>query len=253
MKIRIKPLLLALCTLPLLALADETPPQPNPDPWESFNRKVFAFNDFADRYFLKPVAKGYDTVTPQFLENGIHNMFANLGEVSDILNSLLQAKFKNSAISGGRLLLNSTVGLFGFFDVASKVGWQSQDEDFGQTLGHWGVGPGPYVVLPFLGPRTVRDGFGNIADVYTDPLPYVVEDVPTRNQLYALRIVDSRAQLLKAEELVSGDRYIFMRDAYLQRRQFLINDGVVQDTFGEDEDFDEGEQDKGEQDKGEQK
>lgn len=241
MKFWIKPLLLVLCALPLLAVAaDEaqSQAQPNPDPWESFNRRVFAFNDFADRYFLKPVAKGYDKVMPQFLEDGIHNVFVNLSGVSDILNSLLQAKFKNTAVSGGRLVLNSTVGLFGFFDVASKVGWQRNEEDFGQTLGYWGVKPGPYIVLPLLGPRTVRDGFGNIADVYSDPLPYVVEDVPTRNQLYGLRIVDGRAQLLKAEELVSGDRYIFMRDAYLQRRQFLINDGVVQDTFGGDEDFD---------------
>jgi len=235
----IKPLLFAVCALPLLAVAaddDASKPAPNPDPWESFNRKVFAFNDFADRWFLKPVAKGYDRVTPQFLESGIHNMFANLGEVSDVLNGLLQAKFKNSAESGGRLLLNSTVGLLGFFDVASKVGLQKHEEDFGQTLGHWGVKSGPYVVLPFLGPRTVRDSFGNIADVYTDPLPYVVDHVPTRNELIGLRIVDTRAQLLQAEELMSGDRYIFMRDAYLQRRQFLINDGRVQDTFGAEED-----------------
>jgi phospholipid-binding lipoprotein MlaA len=235
-KLRIRQLLLVLCALPLLAAAAEQ--DTNPDPWESVNRKIFAFNDFTDRYFLKPVAKGYDKVTPQFLEDGVHNMFSNLGEVGDILNSLLQGKFKNSASAGGRLVLNSTVGLLGFFDVASKVGLASHEEDFGQTLAHWGVKSGPYVVLPFLGPRTVRDSFGNIADVYIDPLPHVVQYVPTRNQLYGLRIVDTRAQLLKAEELISGDRYIFMRDAYLQRRQFLINDGAVQDTFGNDEDFD---------------
>lgn len=240
-RVKLRKLLIALCALPLFAIAAEgesAKPPPNPDPWEPFNRKVFAFNDFADRWVLKPVAKGYDHITPQFLEDGVHNMFANLGEVSDILNSLLQAKFKNSAVSGGRLVLNSTVGLLGFFDVASKVGWQRHEEDFGQTLGYWGVKSGPYIVVPFLGPRTVRDGFGNIADVYSDPLAYM-EHVRTRNQLLGLRIVDTRAQLLKAEELMSGDRYIFMRDAYLQRRQFLINDGVVQDNFGgDDEDYD---------------
>ena len=238
---KLRKLLLALCALPLFAFAaDEgaSKPPANPDPWEPFNRKVFAFNDFADRWFLKPVAKGYDHVTPQFLEDGIHNMFTNLSEVGDILNSLLQAKFKNGAVSSGRLVLNSTVGLLGFFDVASKVGWQRHEEDFGQTLGYWGVKPGPYIVVPFLGPRTVRDGFGNIADVYSDPLAYM-DDVRTRNQLLGVRIIDTRAQLLKAEELMSGDRYIFIRDAYLQRRQFLINDGMVQDNFGgDDEDYD---------------
>ena len=215
--------------------AEDSGSAPNPDPWESFNRKIYTFNDVADRYVLKPVAKGYEAVTPQFLEDGIHNVFMNVGEVGNILNSLLQAKFKHGAEDTGRLLINSTVGLLGFFDVAGKIGLQSHDEDFGQTLGYWGVKSGPYVVLPFFGPRTVRDAFGSIPDAYSDPIPYLIDHVPTRNQVLLGRVVDTRASLLKAEELMSGDRYIFLRDAYLQRRQFLVNDGVVQDSFGEDE------------------
>jgi phospholipid-binding lipoprotein MlaA len=237
-KLRIKPLLIILCAwasaLAQAQTQQQSPPQ-NPDPWESFNRKIFVFNDTADRYVLKPVAKGYEWVTPQFLEDGIHNMFSNIGEVGNILNSLLQAKFKNTAVDSGRLIVNSTVGVLGFFDVAGKIGMQAHQEDFGQTLGHWGVKSGPYLVVPLLGPRTVRDGFGSIADSYTDPIPYAVEHVPTRNQILATRVVDARAQLLQAEELMSGDRYIFMRDAYLQRRQFLVNDGTVEDTFGDDD------------------
>ena len=211
----------------------------NPDPWEPFNRKIYAFNDFADRYFLKPVAKGYDKITPQFLEDGVHNIFSNVGEVDNFLNSLLQAKFKNSAESGGRFIINSTIGLLGFFDVASKMGMQVHEEDFGQTLGYWGVHSGPYLVVPLLGPRTLRDGFGSVGDAYTDPVPRAIDHVPTRNEVLGGRVIDTRAQLLKVEELISGDRYIFMRDAYLQHRQFLINDGAVQDSFGNDDYFDE--------------
>lgn len=207
----------------------------NPDPWEPFNRKIFTFNDTLDRYFLKPVAKGYQTVTPQFLEDGVHHMFSNLGEISNFLNSLLQAKFQNTAESGGRFVLNSTVGMLGFFDVASKMGMQSHEEDFGQTLGYWGAQAGPYLVIPLFGPRTVRDGFGSIADSYTDPLPLAIDHVPTRNEVIGARLIDMRAQLLKAEELISGDRYIFIRDAYLQRRQFLVDDGAVKDSFGNDD------------------
>jgi phospholipid-binding lipoprotein MlaA len=227
--------LLAVLVSASMAGADEIASAPNADPWEGFNRKIYAFNDVADKYFLKPVAKGYQAITPQFVEDGIHNMFSNVGEVGSVLNSLLQAKFKNGAIDSGRLVINSTMGLLGFFDVAGKLGLESHDEDFGQTLGYWGVKPGPYLVIPLLGPRTVRDAFGAIPDSYTDPVPYLIEHVPTRNEVLAGRVVTIRASLLSAEELVSGDRYIFLRDAYLQRRQFLVNDGVVEDSFGGEE------------------
>lgn len=220
------------------AVADEHDTAPNPDPWESVNRKIYTFNDYADRYFLKPIAQGYDWVMPQFFQDGVHNVFSNVGEVGNILNSLLQAKFVYTLNDTGRLVINTTIGVFGFFDVASRVGLDAHDEDFGQTLGYWGVGPGPFIVVPFLGPRTLRDGFGSIADAYSDALPYLVTHVPTRNELYGGRVVDTRAQLLDAEELVSGDRYIFLRDAYLQRREFLVKDGEVEDSFG-NEDYSE--------------
>lgn len=258
MEITLKPLVRALqCValyavlgaLPVLAVAEESVATPadavvqesaeqanpyNPDPWESFNRKIYAFNDVADRYFLKPIAKGYQWIAPQFIEDGVHHMFSNIGEIGNILNSLLQAKFKNGAIDTGRFLVNSTIGLLGFFDVASKMGMEPHEEDLGQTLGYWGVKPGPYLMVPLLGPRTIRDGFGSIGDSFTDPVGYI-EHVPTRNQVYGVRVVDTRAQLLQSEELITGDRYIFIRDAYLQRRQFLVNDGVVEDSFGNDE------------------
>lgn len=220
--------------LPAIAGAEETA-TPNPDPWEGFNRKVYAFNDMADRYFLKPVAKGYQFITPQFVEDGVHNMFSNVGEVGSVLNSLLQAKFKHGAEDTGRFLINTTVGLLGFFDVAGKMGMEAHDEDFGQTLGYWGVKSGPYIVLPLLGPRTVRDSFGSIPDAYSDPIPYLIDHVPTRNEVLGGRVIVIRASLLSAEDLVSGDRYIFLRDAYLQRREYLVNDGAVKDDFGGEE------------------
>ena len=225
----------ALSTVATGAMAQEPSAAPNSDPWESVNRRIYTFNDYADRYFLKPIAKGYDWITPQFLQDGIHNMFGNVGEIGNIANSLLHAKFSDTVNDSGRLLINSTIGVLGFFDVASRWGLEEHEEDFGQTLGYWGVGPGPFIVVPFLGPRSVRDGFGSIADAYSDPIPYAFDDdIPTRNSLLGLRVIDTRAQLLDAEELISGDRYIFLRDAYLQRRDFLVKDGEVEDAFGDD-------------------
>jgi phospholipid-binding lipoprotein MlaA len=227
--------IIALTMLSYRAVADDKNPPVNPDPWESVNRKIFVFNDFADRNVLKPIAKGYQWVTPQFLQDGVHNVFDNVGEVGNILNSLLQAKFHYTANDTARLIINSTAGLLGFFDVAGRLGLDEHDEDFGQTLGYWGIHSGPYVMVPLFGPRTVRDGFGSVADTYSDPLPYIVTHVPTRNEVIGGRVIDTRAQLLKAEDLVSGDRYIFLRDAYLQRREFLVKDGAVEDSFGSDD------------------
>lgn len=235
-KAPIRTIMAAVLAACALNAAAQEPATTDPDPWESFNRHIYTFNDYADRYFLKPVAKGYDWITPQFLQDGVHNMFDNVGEVSNILNGLLQAKFGHALNDSGRLVINSTIGLVGFFDVASHWGLDQHEEDFGQTLGYWGVHPGPFIVVPLLGPRSVRDGFGSVADAYSDPIPYLFDnDVPTRNSLLGLRVVDSRAQLLDAEELISGDRYIFLRDAYLQRREFLVKDGEVEDSFGADD------------------
>lgn len=214
------------------------PQRHSSDPFESINRQIFRFNDVADRYLLKPVARGYRWVTPQFLEDGIGNIFNNVSELSNIFNNLLQGKMREGGLDTGRLLINTTIGVVGFFDVAARWGLPPSNEDFGQTLGYWGVDSGPYLVIPLLGPRTLRDGLAMPVDGLTDPVGYI-EDVPTRNSLFGLRIVDSRARLLKAEDLMRGDRYIFMRDAYLQRRQFLVNDGIIEDDFGDNDVADE--------------
>lgn len=196
------------------------------DPYEGFNRAMYGFNDALDRAILKPVAKGYRTVTPDPVESGIGNFFANLGAPIDILNSLLQGKFGTALSGTGRFLVNSTVGLFGFFDPAAALGLEAHDEDFGQTLAVWGLDSGPYLVLPFLGPSTVRDAVGMVPDYYADPLFYY-EDDGEEHVLTALWIIDTRARLLDAEQFLEDayDPYSFLRDAYLQRREYLIHDG----------------------------
>lgn len=208
-----------------------------PDPWESFNRKIYRFNDAADRYFLTPVAKSYQWITPDIVEKGVSNVFSNILDINTVLNDLLQLKFGQALSDTGRFVLNTTVGLVGVFDVASPLGLEKHNEDFGQTLGYWGVGSGPYIVIPLLGPSDLRDGFGTLIDSQTSIIGEV-DHIPTRNQLYALRTIDTRASLFAAEELLSGDKYTFLRDAYLQRREFLVNDGLTEDSFGE-EDYDE--------------
>lgn len=209
----------------------------NVDPWEGFNRKIFAFNDVADRYLLKPAAKGYQFVLPQIVDDGVSNIFNNLGEVITFVNSILQFKPKKTAITTGRFLINSTVGLLGFFDVAQKMGLEYSPEDFGQTFAHWGVSAGPYLVLPILGSSTLRDTAGLVPDTLAYPTAFI-EHISTRNASTVVRKLDDRADLLKAEEVMFGDKYTFIRDAYLQNREYLIKDGVVEDDFG-DEDFDE--------------
>lgn len=235
MAVAYKPLLvlLAVFLLPVQAFADE----PNPDPFESWNRKVFTFNDWADRYMLRPVAVGYTKVTPDPVERGISRMFSNIGEVPTVLNSLLQGKPSRAANSTGRFLVNSTVGLLGFFDVARHVGLEkAEGEDFGQTLGRWGVPSGPYVVLPLLGSSTLRDAPSLLVDMYANPI-YYMEDEGARLGVVAVGVVSTRANLLDAETLISGDRYLFIRDVYLQRREFLVRDGEVEDDFGDFDDY----------------
>ncbi|MCR8923551.1 VacJ family lipoprotein [Dasania sp. GY-MA-18] len=206
------------------------------DPWEGLNRKVFVFNDNADHYVLAPVARGYRAVTPDPVETGIRNVFSNLLEITTIANDLLQLEFAQAGADTGRFLINSTVGLLGIFDVASKVGLEKHDQDFGLTLASWGLGSGPYVVLPLVGPSTLRDSAGIVVDSASSDYMNELEHVPTRNQVKALQIVNVRAGLLKAEELVSGDRYVFIRDAYLQRRDAAAGVEPQDDGFG-DEDF----------------
>lgn len=202
----------------------------NEDPWEPMNRAVFRFNDTVDRWALKPVAKGYRAVTPDVVENGVHNVFRNLGEVRNLANNVLQFKMHDAGVDTARFFFNTTFGLLGFFDVATKMGLQRNDEDFGQTLGAWGVKSGPYVVLPLLGPSTVRDTVSLYPDSYTSAYRQI-NDVPVRNSMFALNLVDTRASLLSAERLVTGDKYRFVRNAYLQNREFKVKDGDVVDDF----------------------
>lgn len=202
----------------------------NEDPWESFNRKVYRFNDVLDRWALKPVAKGYRKVTPDVVEDGVHNVFRNLGEARNLANNLLQLKMHDAGVDTARFFFNTTFGLLGFFDVATKMGLQRNDEDFGQTLGAWGVKSGPYVVLPLLGPSTVRDTVSLYPDSFTSQYRYI-NDVPVRNSMFALNLVDTRASLLTAERLITGDKYRFIRNAYLQNREFKVQDGNVVDDF----------------------
>ncbi len=207
------------------------------DPWEGFNRRVFAFNEVVDRAVLKPVARGYRTVTPQPVQTGVGNFFSNLGELRTALNSLLQGKPGNAGIATSRFVINSTVGIAGLWDFATHMGITGRDEDFGQTLGVWGVTEGPYLVLPFLGPSTVRDTVGQPVDTMTYPV-YYVDDDAVRYGLTALRIVDMRAGFLDQEALIRGDRYVFIRDAYLQRRRFEVSDGELGDDPFASDDFD---------------
>jgi phospholipid-binding lipoprotein MlaA len=214
----------SLAMLPLAAQAAED------DPWEAINRPIFRFNDTVDTYVLKPIAQGYEFITPQFLEDGIHNMFKNVGEVTNFANDVLQGKPAAAGVDTARLIFNTTFGVLGFFDVGTKMGLQRNDEDFGQTLGHWGVASGPYVMLPLLGPSTVRDAFAKYPDTYTQPYRYI-DHVPTRNTAFGISVVDTRASLLSAEKLINGDKYTFIRNAYLQNREFKVKDGKVVDDF----------------------
>ena len=200
------------------------------DPWESINRPIFRFNDLLDTYALKPLAQGYQAVTPQFLEDGIHNMYRNIGDVGNLANDVLQVKPQAAGVDTARLMFNTTFGVLGFFDVGTKMGLQRNDEDFGQTLGYWGVGSGPYVMLPFFGPSTLRDAPSKYVDGYTEPYRYM-NDVSARNMAIGMDVIDTRASLLSTEKLISGDKYVFIRNAYLQNREFKVKDGQVEDDF----------------------
>lgn len=211
-----------------------------PDPWQPYNRFMFSVNDSIDRVLTKPLAIAYRTVMPDPLETGVSNVFSNVGEVPNAINSLLQGNVRGVGRSSGRFLVNSTLGVAGIFDVAKYMNLErGEREDFGQTLGVWGFGSGPYLVLPFLGPSTLRDGLARPVDWYTDPLTYI-DHVRTDNTVRGLSLLNIRAQILPLEQNISGDKYIFVRDVYLQRRDYLINDGMVIDDFGVEE-FDDDE------------
>ena len=202
-----------------------------------YNRAMFRFNDrVVDRWLLKPVAKAYKKSIPVQIRGGISNFFSNLGEPLTITTSLLQGKWSNARDDSARFLLNTTVGMVGFFDVATNMGLERHDEDFGQTLRRWGIAQGPYFVLPFLGPSTVLDAFTLFPDRYFDPTTHIDEDA-TSIGLSTVEVVNLRSELLESEAFIKGDRYIFLREAYLQRRNYQTFEqaAIEEDPFLEDE------------------
>jgi phospholipid-binding lipoprotein MlaA len=213
---------------------------PKADPLEGLNRTTFKVNETVDDYVLKPVAKGYQAVTPGFVRSGVSNAFSNIGDVGTSVNNLLQGKPGNALSDVGRFVVNSTLGILGLFDVASGMGLEKHQEDFGQTLGSWGVGSGPFLVLPLLGPSTLRDAAAISVDSYTGYSRYMGH-VPTRNSVQALGIINFRADLLNTTSTLdeaSLDKYQFIRDAYLQRRLSQVYDGkapqAMRDKLEED-------------------
>lgn len=245
-------LVLSLLILTGCASLPEGTQRSEQDPWERYNRAAYQFNDAIDQAVLRPVAKGYRAVTPDIIEYGIGNFFNNLSYPVVFVNQFLQGDFKAGLFDTTRFIVNSTIGLAGLFDPATHIGLPANNEDFGQTLAVWGVPKGPYLVLPFLGTSTVRDAGGTYVDFQINPAIDYFE-TPDRYYLYALRIVDLRAQLLDIDSQLrtTYDPYTFMRDAYLQRRDYLVKDGKVEqqdyyddiyEDFEEFEDFDEPEE-----------
>jgi phospholipid-binding lipoprotein MlaA len=241
-------ILLALAVFfPVSQAAAQTMQEPAPagsvpvdpkDPYESWNRKVFTFNDTIDRWVLKPVAQTYRTFTPQLIDRGITNFFNNLTELRNFTNSVLQLKGESAVVAAGRFTYNTVFGLGGLIDVATAFDLPERPEDFGQTLGYWGAGSGPYLMLPFLGPSTPRHFGGFLTDGFALPSAWDAVESPEVYFARAVQVVDKRADLIPAESFISGDSYTFVRNAFLQRREFMINDGkVINDPFasGDDE------------------
>ena len=202
------------------------PSDPERDPWENWNRKVHAFNSGVDRAIMRPVARGYDAVMPDAPQRGVRNFFRNLSYPVTFLNLLLQGKFEASANATGRFLVNSTLGVFGFFDVASRGGLERYDEDFGQTLATWGWKDSRYLVMPFIGPYTVRDFLGRSFYGYFHPISYRIREYDDYS-LLLIDLVTLRAELLPLQPQIdaANDPYILIRDVYLQNREYAIYDG----------------------------
>ncbi|HUX90044.1 MAG TPA: VacJ family lipoprotein [Gallionellaceae bacterium] len=221
----------------ILSGCASTSPNTNPkDPYEGFNRSMYQFNDTLDRAVLKPVAQGYRAVMPDPGQKMVHNFFSNIDDIFVTGNDLLQLKFHQAASDFTRVWVNTIFGVFGLFDVAHKL--EKHNEDFGQTLGYWGVSSGPYLVLPFLGPSSVRDGAGLATDSYFGVIENL-DDIPVRNSLWVTNKVNLRAELLDSEKIIEGtvvDRYSFIRDAYMMHRQSLVYDGDPPRVKYDDED-----------------
>ncbi|HEY5678767.1 MAG TPA: VacJ family lipoprotein [Pseudomonadales bacterium] len=222
-----------LCALTPLVTPMSGAAQVNPG--EAANRGVYGVNDRADRALLRPVAKGYTKAVPGFLRRAVHNVLLNLGTPLVAVNQLLQGKPNEAFSDSGRFLVNSTVGIAGIFDPATKLGIEEHTEDFGQTLAVWGVPSGPYMVVPFWGPSYLRHAFGMIVEFFASPLR-LISPARDRYIAYGVTIIDRRARLIGPDEMIAGDDYLFVREAYQQRREYLILDGAVEeDPFMMDE------------------
>lgn len=212
----------------LLSFAEEQSEQN--DPFENINRVVFNVSDDIDRYLLRPVAEIYSDYTPYIVKTGISNVFSNLSEVDTAVNQALQGKLLLSLQDTSRFVINSTVGVVGIFDIASELGLERHDEDFGQTLGYWGIESGPYIFVPFIGPSTLRDIFAKPVSWFLSG-NFSISDTEASIILNGLDVIETRERLLIAENLIIGDKYQFVKEAYLQSREYLVFDGVVEDEF----------------------
>ena len=211
----------------------------NPDdPYEKSNRKVFEFNNKLDKLFLRPVTDFYDQATPEFAQTSITNFFANLDDIRISINNLLQGNVVESMIDITRFFINSIFGLAGFFDVASEMGLEKHSEDFGQTLGKWGAKPGPYLMLPFLGPSTTRDAFTFVGDTALAPA-ISLDNNRARLGLISLDLINTYSAFTGIADIESKDQYAFLRDAYLERRKYEVNDGISEEELFQDEDFED--------------
>ena len=206
------------------------------DPLKDLNQKTHNLNQTLDLQVASPVARFYKRITPDFIEIGVTNFTQNVEDLSIGFNNILQGKIKSGFSDLGRFTLNSTIGIGGFLDIATDMGLEKHDEDFGQTLAVWGVPDGPYLVLPGLGPSTMRDTLAMIPDAFLTPL-WLIDHDRTSYSLTAIDLIDTRARYLGLESVVIGDEYLFYRDAYLQSRQFEIKDGQIEDDFDDFDDF----------------
>lgn len=223
---RMRAITIGVAALALTACSTVQTPSKD-DPWEGFNRTVYTFNDKVDQYALKPVAKGYVKITPQPVRDSVTNFFANIGDVYNAANNFLQLKITDGVEDIMRIVINTVFGVGGLFDVATLAKLPKHNQDFGLTLGHYGVPAGPYLMLPLFGPSTVRDGVGLVGNYFINPISYIDSSAVSWG-LYGLNIVSTRANLLGASDLLEGaaiDKYSFVRNTYLQRRRYQLSDG----------------------------
>lgn len=219
-------LIISLLLLPFTAKAQDH------DPWMRLNQHFFSINDYFDQLLLRPIALSYTNLTPRFVQVGVGNVFDNLQDVNVAINDFLQFKIDEGLSDSGRIIINSTIGVGGFLDVATSMGLYRNEEDFGQTLGVWGFEAGPYLFLPVFGASNLRDSVGMMIDALFNPIRYI-ENIESRYTLYLADELDFRSSLLAYDELIIGDRYLFVREAYIQNREYVVDDGEVSNEFGD--------------------